>query len=120
MESRRLAVIGGGAAGFFTAINSKELNRNLEVTIFEATPRVLTKVKVSGGGRCNVTHNCFDPSKLVTNYPRGSKELRGPFSLFQPKDTIEWFRKRGIGIKPKTMVGCFLSRISRKLLLTVF
>ncbi|NRA64628.1 MAG: NAD(P)/FAD-dependent oxidoreductase [Pseudobacteriovorax sp.] len=126
MESRRLAVIGGGAAGFFTAINSKELNRNLEVTIFEATPRVLTKVKVSGGGRCNVTHNCFDPSKLVTNYPRGSKELRGPFSLFQPKDTIEWFRKRGIGIKAEddgrmfpesnksqTIIDCFLNECSR-------
>ena len=77
--SKSLVVIGGGAAGFFTALNAKIKRPDLKVTVLEATARLLTKVKISGGGRCNVTHDEFDPKKLVMNYPRGSKELLGVF-----------------------------------------
>ena len=91
--------MGGGAAGFFAAIAFAEANPNLHVILLEATPRLLTKVKISGGGRCNVTHHCFDPAQLVRNYPRGHKELRGPFSKFQPKDTVAWFEERGVALK---------------------
>ena len=96
---KRLAVIGGGAAGFFTAINAKIMSQDLDVTIFEATPRVLTKVKISGGGRCNVTHNLFEPKALSENYPRGKRELIGPFHGFQPSDTVKWFSERGLNLK---------------------
>ena len=75
-----VAVVGGGAAGYFAAIRTAELNPKLRVVILEKARRVLTKVKVSGGGRCNVTHDCYDPKELVKNYPRGSKELLGRFS----------------------------------------
>ncbi|MBL1208557.1 NAD(P)/FAD-dependent oxidoreductase [Geminocystis sp. GBBB08] len=92
-------IIGGGAAGFFGAINCGIHNPNLKITILEATNQVLTKVKISGGGRCNVTHNCFNPRELVNNYPRGEKELRGAFSRFQPQDTIKWFESRGVKLK---------------------
>lgn len=92
-------VIGGGAAGYFGAIRCAELYPNARVTLLEATRRPLAKVRVSGGGRCNVTHNCFDPAALVGNYPRGSRELRGPYSRFQPKDTIAWFESRGVALK---------------------
>lgn len=92
-------IIGGGAAGFFGAINTAQHNRNLKITILEATAKVLGKVKISGGGRCNVTHHCFNPSDLIQNYPRGAKELRGAFSRFQPQDTINWFESRGVKLK---------------------
>ncbi|MBR9833111.1 NAD(P)/FAD-dependent oxidoreductase [bacterium] len=98
-KGKRIAVIGGGASGFFGAINTKELMPDSEVTIFEKTNQVLTKVKVSGGGRCNVTHACFDPQELTQYYPRGEKELRGPFHQFMTYDTIEWFGKRGVELK---------------------
>ena len=88
-------VVGGGAAGFFTALNIKESNPNTEVLILERTKEVLSKVKVSGGGRCNVTHAEFIPSELVTNYPRGAKELLGPFHKFMTGDTMSWFEKHG-------------------------
>lgn len=93
----RVIVIGGGAAGFFGAIAAAEAGH--EVTILEATSTVLAKVRVSGGGRCNVTHNCFEPRRLSESYPRGGKALRGTFSRFQPQDTIEWFAKRGVELK---------------------
>lgn len=94
-----LLVIGGGAAGFFGALACAEAHPTARIAILEATARVLTKVKVSGGGRCNVTHNCFDPKQLVRAYPRGHKELLGPFHRFGPKDTIEWFAQRGVTLK---------------------
>lgn len=92
-------IIGGGAAGFFGGINTALYNKNFKITILEATAKVLGKVKISGGGRCNVTHHCFNPSELINNYPRGGKELRGAFSRFQPQDTINWFESRGVKLK---------------------
>ena len=98
-RSRHIAVVGGGAAGFFGAIACAEANPNLQVTILEAGSECLVKVRISGGGRCNVTHACFDPALLVQHYPRGSKALRGPFSRFQPGDTMAWFEARGVALK---------------------
>jgi predicted Rossmann fold flavoprotein len=95
----QIVVIGGGAAGFFGAINAAEAYPEAHVVILEATRRTLTKVKISGGGRCNVTHHCFEPAKLTENYPRGRRELRGPFSKFQPRDTVAWFAARGVDLK---------------------
>ena len=92
-------VIGGGAAGFFAALTAKEANPKASVILIEKAAVLLSKVRVSGGGRCNVTHNCFDPKELSKNYPRGSKELIGPFHTFSPKDTIAWFKARGVEIK---------------------
>lgn len=92
-----MIVVGGGAAGFFGAIACAEHHK--KVILLEKTRQLLSKVRISGGGRCNVTHSCFDPALLVKNYPRGGQELRGPFSRFQPRDTIEWFRKRGVQLK---------------------
>ncbi len=94
-----LIVIGGGAAGFFSAICCAEARPGSRVLILEASPRVLTKVKVSGGGRCNVTHNLFEPQELVKRYPRGQKELLGPLHRFGPKDTIAWFAEHGVRLK---------------------
>ncbi len=92
-------IIGGGAAGFFAAITCAEENPTCSVTLLERSSQVLAKVRISGGGRCNVTHACFDPALLVTYYPRGGPALRGPFSRFQPKDTIAWFQARGVALK---------------------
>ncbi|ESA32048.1 hi0933 family [Leptolyngbya sp. Heron Island J] len=96
-SQQRIAVIGGGAAGFFGAIAAA--TPHTRVTLYEAGPDCLAKVRISGGGRCNVTHHCFDPAQLVQNYPRGSKALRGAFSRFQPKDTIAWYQQRGVKLK---------------------
>lgn len=98
-EKNRLIVIGGGAAGFFTAVNAARLNPDLNVTILEKSREVLTKVRVSGGGRCNVTHHCFDPERLSMHYPRGSKSLRWSFEQFQATDTVEWFESRGVKLR---------------------
>ena len=98
-DQRKVIIIGGGAAGFFAAINMAEANPDLEVTILEKSSKVLQKVKVSGGGRCNVTHACFDPKELIEYYPRGKKELLGPFHTFMTGDTIEWFDKKGVPLK---------------------
>jgi len=118
---KKFVIIGGGAAGFFAAINAAELNPELEVTILEGANDVLQKVKVSGGGRCNVTNACFTPSELVEFYPRGKKELRGPFHQFMTGDTMEWFNNRGVPLKieddnrifpesnsSQTIINCFL------------
>lgn len=94
-----LAIIGGGAAGYFTAITAAEANPQARVTIYEMGRRTLTKVKISGGGRCNVTHHCFDPKDLAGHYPRGSRELRAAFHRWSPQDTIDWFKARGIELK---------------------
>nr|BFD33222.1 NAD(P)/FAD-dependent oxidoreductase [Pigmentibacter ruber] len=100
MQEFDLIVIGGGAAGFFGAISCAEkMETKPKILILEATNRVLTKVKVSGGGRCNVTHNQFEAKTLVQNYPRGQKELLGPFHKFQPRDTVNWFSAHGVTLK---------------------
>ncbi|MDE0535958.1 NAD(P)/FAD-dependent oxidoreductase [Tenacibaculum sp. L6] len=96
---KKVIIIGGGAAGYFTAINAKELNPELNITILEKGKEVLQKVKISGGGRCNVTHACFDPKELTKFYPRGEKELLGPFHQFMTGDTFEWFENHGIPLK---------------------
>ena len=95
----KVIIIGGGAAGYFTAINAKEKNPNLEIIILEKGKDVLQKVRISGGGRCNVTHACFEPQELVKFYPRGEKELLGPFHQFMTGDTFEWFDDRGVPLK---------------------
>ena len=99
MPKRRIIVIGGGAAGFFAAITCAEAARGCQVAILEKGPQFLCKVRISGGGRCNVTHACFDPRELVTYYPRGAQELLGPFNAFQPSDTVSWFESRGVRLK---------------------
>ncbi|CAG0947894.1 3-dehydro-bile acid delta(4,6)-reductase [Anaerolineae bacterium] len=95
----QIVIIGGGAAGFFAAITCAEANPAARVIILEKTPHVLSKVRISGGGRCNVTNACFDPAELVRQYPRGAAALRGPFTRFQPRDTITWFEQRGVKLK---------------------
>lgn len=117
---KKLIIIGGGAAGYFAAINAAELHADLEVVILEGNNKVLQKVKVSGGGRCNVTHACFTPDELVQFYPRGTKELLGPFHQFMTGDTMEWFENRGVSLKieednrvfpesnsSQTIINCF-------------
>jgi len=94
-----MIIVGGGAAGFFSAIACAESNPEAEVLIFELTSNLLSKVRVSGGGRCNVTHACFEPRELVKRYPRGSRELLGAFSRWQPRDTIAWFAARKVELK---------------------
>jgi len=94
-----LLIIGGGAAGFFTAINSAELHPELSIAILEKNKQGLQKVKISGGGRCNVTHAEFVPKELSENYPRGQKELLGPFHTFMTGDTMQWFEDRGVPLK---------------------
>jgi len=121
-----IIIIGGGAAGFFAAINAAELNPNAKIIILERGKEVLTKVRISGGGRCNVTHAEFVPNELIKNYPRGEKELRGPFHSFMTGDTIAWFEERGIELKieedgrmfpvsdsSETIIDCFLSETQR-------
>lgn len=126
-----IIIVGGGAAGFFTAINIVEKNPKIKVAILERGNEVLTKVRISGGGRCNVTHACFEPNELVKFYPRGEKELRGPFHQFSSGDTIEWFRKHGVELKveddgrvfpvsnsSQTIIDCFLQS-AQKLGITI-
>lgn len=121
-----LLVIGGGAGGFFAAINYAEKYPTHSVLILEKGKQVLGKVKVSGGGRCNVTHACFIPRELVKYYPRGNKELMGPFSQFMTGDTMEWFESRGVALKieednrifpttddSQTIIDCFLNEVDR-------
>jgi len=98
-KTYKLVVIGAGAAGVFAAIHATKALESGTVLILEKSLHPLLKVKISGGGRCNVTHACFNPAQLVHNYPRGSKELRGPFSYFQPLNTIEWFQEHGVVLK---------------------
>jgi predicted Rossmann fold flavoprotein len=97
--SRQIVVAGGGAAGFFGAIAAAEADPRASVTILEKSPRVLSKVRISGGGRCNVTHACFEPRELSLRYPRGGRALIGPFTRFGPRETIEWFRLRAVNLK---------------------
>ncbi len=98
-QSAHVIVVGAGAAGVFGAIACAEALPSAKIHLFEAGREPLAKVRISGGGRCNVTHACFDPAVLVTHYPRGSRALRGPFTQFQPKDTMAWFQRLGIALK---------------------
>lgn len=119
--SPQICVIGGGAAGFFAAINASLFYPGARITLFEKTAKLLGKVSVSGGGRCNVTHHCFDNSVLIKNYPRGEKELRQVFSRFSVQQTITWFKEHGVVLKTEedgrifpvsdssqTIIDCFL------------
>jgi predicted Rossmann fold flavoprotein len=99
MSGRRIVVVGGGAAGFFAAITCAQAAPGNEVVLLESGRYLLTKVRISGGGRCNVTHACFDPRELSARYPRGGRALIGPFHRFQPSDTVEWFVQRGVRLK---------------------
>ena len=119
-------VIGGGAAGFFSAINIAILNPKLNILILERGKEGLQKVKISGGGRCNVTHGQFIPNELTLNYPRGEKELLGPFHQFMTGDTMQWFEERGVKLKieedgrvfpvsnnSQSIIDCFLNEVKR-------
>lgn len=121
-----LIVIGGGAAGFFGAINAAQQNPSLKILILEKSPKLLSKVKVSGGGRCNVTHHCFEPTPLSKHYPRGQKELKNIFRSFDAKSTVAWFADLGVDLKTEddgrmfpisndsqTIIDCFLSEAHR-------
>ena len=98
-EAKSLIVIGGGAAGFFCAVNAARLNPSLRVTIIEKSNKLLSKVKVSGGGRCNTTHACFEIPELVRKYPRGQNFIKKTFHWFNTNDTITWFTERGVELK---------------------
>jgi predicted Rossmann fold flavoprotein len=123
---KKIVVIGGGAAGFFAALSAKIHYPENEVIIYEKLNKVLSKVKISGGGRCNVTHACFDNKELASKYPRGENYLRKAFEQFNANDTIEWFKKRGILLKTypdgcifpqsndsQTIIDCFLGEAKR-------
>ncbi|WP_247215547.1 NAD(P)/FAD-dependent oxidoreductase [Synechococcus sp. C9] len=99
MSEMHIAVVGGGAAGFFGAIQAARQFPQLRITILEALPQPLTKVRISGGGRCNVTHHCFDPLLLSQHYPRGGQVLRGLLTRFQPRDVLDWFAQEGVTLK---------------------
>lgn len=120
-----LIVIGGGAAGFFGAIQAAERNPHMRIMILEKTPKLLSKVRISGGGRCNVTHHCFEPTELSYHYPRGQKPLKSLFRKFQAKDVVSWFEDRGVRLKAEedgrmfpitdnsqTIIDCFLRMAS--------
>ena len=126
MESKKIGIIGGGAAGFFAALSVKEHHPDHEVILFEKTSKVLSKVKVSGGGRCNLTHNCSDIAKLCEAYPRGGKKLKSLFYQFNITDTIAWFESRGVAIKTekdgrmfpvsdqsKSIIDCLVTEMTR-------
>ncbi|MDA0987290.1 MAG: NAD(P)/FAD-dependent oxidoreductase [Bacteroidetes bacterium] len=127
MQEKKIFVIGGGASGFFAAINSAINFPDCKVVILEKTNNLLSKVKISGGGRCNVSNNTFDNSELVKYYPRGEKELRQVFSQFSVTDTIKWFNDRGVKLKTesdgrvfpesnlsKTIIDLFLSEAKKR------
>jgi predicted Rossmann fold flavoprotein len=99
---KSLIVIGGGAAGFFCAVNAARLNPTLKVIIVEKTNKLLSKVKISGGGRCNVTHHCFEINELIKKYPRGANFLKKAFHWFNTQHTIDWFKQRGVILKTET------------------
>jgi predicted Rossmann fold flavoprotein len=131
MRHYDVIIAGGGAAGFFTAINLAEINPALRIAILERGKSVLEKVRISGGGRCNVTHACYVPNELAKFYPRGEKELRGPFHQFAAGDTVTWFESHGVGLKTEgdgrmfpvsdssqTIIDCFIEA-ARKLKIDV-
>ena len=122
-----LIIIGAGPAGIFSALSAVESNPKLKVLILEKGQAPLAKVKVSGGGRCNLTHACYDPRELVGYYPRGSKEMLGAFTRFQPADTMAWFEERGVELKvekdgrvfpasddSQTIIDCLLGELDKQ------
>ena len=126
MNKKKLVVIGGGAAGFFCAVNAARLNPLLEVIILEKSNKLLSKVKVSGGGRCNVTHACYSIADMIKKYPRGSSFLKKAFHHFFTKHTIDWFKERGVILKTEadgrmfpvtdssqTIVDCLLKEANK-------
>ena len=126
MSTKKLVVVGGGAAGFFCAVNAARMNPQLKVTIVEKTTKLLSKVKVSGGGRCNVAHACFDITAMSKKYPRGSNFVKKTFHHFFTTDTIEWFKERGVRLKEEkdgrmfpitdssqTIVDCLLDEVNK-------
>lgn len=126
MKQKYLVVIGGGAAGFFTAVNAARMNPALKVILLEKSSKLLSKVRVSGGGRCNVTHHCFEIGEMVRNYPRGANFLKKAFHHFFTTDTIQWFKERGVPLKveedgrmfpvtnsSETIIECLLREASR-------
>jgi hypothetical protein len=127
MNHYHTLIIGGGAAGFFTAINLAEQTQGHRIAILERGKEVLQKVRISGGGRCNVTHADFEPRSLTQNYPRGEKELLGPFHTFMTGDTVGWFEDRGVTLKieddgrmfpvsdsSQTIIDCFLQAAAQQ------
>ncbi len=123
---KKVAVLGGGAAGFFAALSAKSHHPQAEVILFEKTTKVLAKVKVSGGGRCNVTNAISDISELCMAYPRGGKQLRNSFHRFDTADTINWFESRGVALKTEsdgrvfpvsndsqTIINCLLDEVQQ-------
>ena len=126
MPGKKLVVIGGGAAGFFCAVNAARLDPDLHVILLEKTSKLLSKVKVSGGGRCNVTHACFSIAEMIKRYPRGSSFLKKAFHHFFTTDTIAWFNERGVQLKAEadgrmfpvsnssqTIIDCLLNEASK-------
>ena len=126
MFKKRLVVIGGGAAGFFCAINAAQMNPALEVMIVEKTGKLLSKVRISGGGRCNVTHHCFSMAEMIKKYPRGNSFLKKAFHHFFTTDTIQWFTERGVQLKAEadgrmfpitdsseTIVNCLMKEVNK-------
>jgi predicted Rossmann fold flavoprotein len=124
--NKKLVVIGGGAAGFFCAVNAARMNPQLQVVVIEKTNKLLSKVKVSGGGRCNVTHACFSIADMVKKYPRGNAFLKKGFHHFFTTDTIDWFNERGIALKTEadgrmfpesnssqTIIDCLLNEAAK-------
>ena len=124
--SKQLIVIGGGAAGFFCAVNAARMNPSLKVTIVEKTGKLLSKVKVSGGGRCNVTHACFDIVEMSKRYPRGGNFVKKTFHQFFTTDTVQWFEERGVKLKAEedgrmfpvtdssqTIIDCLLREVNK-------
>jgi predicted Rossmann fold flavoprotein len=126
MINKKLIVIGGGAAGFFCAVNAARLNPSLNVIILEKSNKLLSKVKVSGGGRCNVTHACYSVAEMIKNYPRGARFLKKAFHHFFTKDTITWFAERGVTLKTEadgrmfpvsnnsqTIIDCLMMEVNK-------
>ena len=124
--SKQLIVIGGGAAGFFCAVNAARFNPSLKVILLEKSGKLLSKVKVSGGGRCNVTHHCFEIEEMSKRYPRGRHFVKKAFHQFFTKDTIQWFEERGVELKTEkdgrmfpvsdssqTIIDCLLKEAGR-------
>ena len=126
MTKKKLIVIGGGAAGFFCAVNVAKMNPLLEVVLVEKTGKLLGKLKISGGGRCNVTHACFSMAEMIKKYPRGSAFLKKAFHQFFTTDTITWFEERGVELKTEadgrmfpvsntsqTIVDCLMQEVNK-------
>jgi predicted Rossmann fold flavoprotein len=126
MDKFNLVVVGGGAAGFYAAIHSAEMHPGLKVLILEKSNKLLSKVRVSGGGRCNVTHHCFNPIKLSHHYPRGEKFLRSIFKEYDAEKTVAWFEEKGVHLKvesdgrmfpttddSETIIDCFTREAAR-------